>query len=290
MFVELKNEKIHYTEKGEGIPFIMLHGNMTSSVHLDVMYEHLPKGIRLITPDMRGFGQSSYNNRFDSLKELACDMIEFIDKLGIEKCIVGGWSTGGGVAMEMVALRPELFEKLVLVESVGITGYPILKKDENFQPIIGNHLQTKEEIASDPVQVLPILNAYKNKDFNTLKHMWNTLIYNNGNYPDDERYDKYLNDMITQRNLIDVDYSLASFNMSDTFNGVTDGSGDYKKIDVPVLVLYGDTDLVIPQFMYDSIVNNIKNCEVLSGKWGHSPFIDQGEFVCNNIYNFVSKK
>ena len=39
-----------------------------------------------------------------------------------------GWSMGGGVAMQFTANHPNFVEKLILVESVGMKGYPIFKK------------------------------------------------------------------------------------------------------------------------------------------------------------------
>ncbi len=289
MKVNVNNEIIYYNEKGEGIPFVMLHGNMTSSVHLDVLYEHLPNNIRLITPDMRGFGKSSYNNSFDSLEELATDIYELVCKLNIKECCIGGWSTGGGVAMILAAKYPTIFKKLVLVESVGITGYPIFQKDENLQPIIGKYIETKVQLANDKVQVVPILHAYETGNKEVLKHMWNTLIYNNGNYPDEKRYDKYLDDMLTQRNLVDVDYALLNFNISDTHNGVCHGSGLYKEIKQSTLVIQGNNDLVVPLTMNKTITDNLLNCEVVYGDFGHSPFIDCPKFVCSKIYEFISK-
>ena len=58
-----------------------------------------------------------------------------------------GWSMGGGVAMQFTANHPNFVEKLILVESVGMKGYPIFKKDTNGRPIVSSLVKTKEEIA-----------------------------------------------------------------------------------------------------------------------------------------------
>ncbi len=78
--------------------------------------------------DLRGFGQSTYNKAIDSIQDFAEDVKLFIDQLKLEKFSLMGWSMGGGVAMQFTANHPTFVEKLILVESVGMKGYPIFKK------------------------------------------------------------------------------------------------------------------------------------------------------------------
>ena len=74
----LKEEVIAYRiREGGTIPVLMLHGNMSSSIHWDLLMEKLPPKYTLYAPDIRGFGHSSYNHSFNSLSELADDIIEF---------------------------------------------------------------------------------------------------------------------------------------------------------------------------------------------------------------------
>jgi len=288
--VNLKNgETICYREQGQGNKtFIMLHGNMTSSKHLDVLMEHISKDIHIIAPDLRGFGESSYNQPFSSLKELADDIVELADFLKIDQFIIGGWSTGGGIAMIIAGENPKRVQKLVLVESVGILGYPIFKKDETGQPILTQLLTTKEELAEDPVQVLPLLNAYASKDKETLKMIWDSLIYTH-NQPSGEHYDEYLEDMLTQRNLIDVDYALMYFNISNQHNGVTQGTGLVEAIKAKTLILQGERDYVVPMTMAEGIkaaLGDLASME--TGDWGHSPFIDDPIGIMAKINEFIS--
>lgn len=289
--VELKNgETIAYREQGHGDQvFVMIHGNMTSSQHLDIFMDHMPEDIRIIAPDMRGFGGSSYKTPINSLMDFAGDIIELLDILSIDHYLLGGWSTGGGVAMEIAAERPEQVSHLVLVESVGTGGYPMFKKDAKGQPILTEFLTTKEDIAKDPVQVIPITTAYANKDKATLKVIWNSLIYTT-NQPDDEKYDMYLDDMLTQRNLPDVDYALVHFNIGDISNGVEDGNGRVHLIKAKTLIFQGENDLVVPMNMGQSIKEGLGDLGTLViGNWGHSPFIDAPEQLMNKIKEFIAE-
>ncbi|PNR90986.1 alpha/beta fold hydrolase [Petrotoga sp. HWHPT.55.6.3] len=232
--VELPNgETMGYRYKQGGEKTLLLiHGNMTSSKHWDVFMESFDSDYTIYAPDLRGFGISTYNNPIDSLDGFEEDLKLFVDKLGLSKFDLMGWSTGGGVCMIFAADYSNYVDKLILLESVGTRGYPILKKDEKGKPIKGEFLKTKEEIAQDPVQVIPILSAYSNKDKNFLKVVWEATIYTH-HKPEPQKYEEYLDDMLTQRNLVDVDYALATFNISDDYNGIKQGDGRAKNIKCP---------------------------------------------------------
>ncbi|MGM0419928.1 MAG: alpha/beta fold hydrolase [Bacillota bacterium] len=284
-------EVIAYRErKGTGKKLVLIHGNMTSSKHWDILMETLPEDWNLLAPDMRGFGQSTYKNRFNSLNELAHDIIDLLQKKDFYPCSLLGWSTGGGVAMEIAAEKPEQVSKLILLESVSTRGYPIYKKDEKGQPIYEELLTTKEEIANDPIQVQPVFQAQKNNDKETMREIWDNLIYTK-NKPSRAKYEEYLEDMMTQRNLIDIDYALASFNISNEHNGVAEGSGKADSIEAPTLILQGDRDMVVPQEMAQTIkkdLGDIAEIKILSD-CGHSPLIDDLEQLTAQITSFLEE-
>lgn len=288
--VELPNgETMGYRYKQGGEKTLLLvHGNMTSSKHWDVFMETFDLDYTIYAPDLRGFGISTYNTPIDSLDDFMEDLKLFVDELGLSKFDLMGWSTGGGVCMIFAANYPRYVDKLILLESVGTRGYPILKKDEKGKPIKDEFLKTKEEIAQDPVQVVPILNAYNNKDKDFLKVVWESTIYTH-NKPEPQKYEEYLDDMLTQRNLVDVDYALATFNISEAYNGIKQGDGRAENIKCPTLILWGENDLVVPEKMALDILNDIgekaklvylKNC-------GHSPIIDDLDQLIKVIKNFL---
>ena len=115
--IKLDNgETMGYRKVGEGNKIlILIHGNMTSSKHWDIVMENMPSDFTTIGIDMRGFGFSTYNTPINSLKDFSEDLKSFVTLMGIEKFYLVGWSTGGGVAMEFAAKHPEQIEKLVLV-------------------------------------------------------------------------------------------------------------------------------------------------------------------------------
>ena len=290
--VKLDNgEVIGYRECGEGKKtLVLIHGNMTSSKHWDIFMDKLKHKFKIYALDLRGFGKSTYNTPINSIKDFSEDVKFFVDKLELGELVVAGWSTGGGVAMQFTADYPNYVEKLILIESVGVKGYPIFKKDVNGKPIIGEFLKSKEEVAEDPIQVKPVLVALESKNKEFYKTIWNLTIYTH-NQPKPQKYEEYLEDMLTQRNLVDVDYALLTFNITNEFNGVVMGSGDVDKILIPTLVIQGDRDYVVPIEMGQDIAKYIgqnAELEILEDS-GHSPLIDQLDRLIDLIVKFVER-
>jgi pimeloyl-ACP methyl ester carboxylesterase len=239
-------ERLAYRKAGSGAKTVLLiHGNMSSSVHWQTTMESLEGQYTIYAPDLRGFGSSSYNAPFDSLLELAGDLEQFCGVLGIGGFSALGWSTGGGIALELAASLPERVNGLVLLDSVPPTGYPMFKKDAAGAPMPGVLLKTKEEIAADPIQVLPALNALAAGDRAIMRAIWNAVIYNL-RQPPEEDYEQYLDGILGQRNLVDVDYALLTFNMTDVPTASAPPSGRLAKVVCPVTILHGEKDLVVP--------------------------------------------
>ncbi len=275
--MQIGNEILAYRECGKGDKVLLLvHGNMSSSMFFDELMEALEDDYKMYAVDLRGFGQSSYHERFDSLTELSEDLEVFVDKLRLKDFEMLGWSTGGGIVMQFAADNPELVKRLILVESVGIKGYPIFKKNEKGEPILTELCMTKEEIANDPIQVAPVLNAIANKDKAFYKALWDGAIFTEGHYPSPEKYDMYIEEMLLQRNLVDIDYSLTRFNISNQHNGYSEGSGAVEKIKCHVDIIEGKGDLVVPMEMAQGINEGLKCSKKLHllENSAHNPMVD----------------
>lgn len=289
--VHLQNgETYGYREReGGNIPLLLIHGNMTSSKHWDVLMEALPDTYHIIAPDLRGFGESSYHKRITSLKDLADDVKLFVDEIGLDHFHLAGWSLGGGVAMQVAANHPEQVMSLILLASASTRGYPFFTLDQNGE--MTKRLETIVEIEKDPVRTIPVTTAYRNGDKAFLREMWNMVIYTD-NEPEEPRYDAYLSDMMTQRNLPDVYQALNVFNISDTHNGLVEGNGDVYNITAPTLILYGERDQVVIQSMTDELMDDfggraesavLKNC-------GHSPLIDDLDQLVERMDGFLQRQ
>lgn len=282
-------EKIFYRKSGNGEKkLLLIHGNMSSSRYWLNFMSKFPSDFTLYAVDMRGFGESSYNQPLESLEDLAEDLVMFAREMNLDRITPVGWSTGGGVGMVMAALYPDLVEKLVLVESVSYKGFPIYRKNEKGEPIFGSFYSSKEELAADPVQVAPVVEAYKTGNSDLLKYLWDQMIYV-ASKPDPEEFEKNIETTMKQRNLVDLDWALATFNISHAYNGVSEGNGLVDQIKCPVLAFWGDQDLVVTREMAEETVKAIgENARlvILEG-CGHSPFTDKPEEMLDEIIKFM---
>lgn len=288
-FISIGTEQLAYLDEGKGETILLIHGNMSSSVHYSPLIDRLKDKFRCVAPDMRGFGDSSYNNRFDSLKELAEDINLFMDKLGIDSAYVVGWSTGGGVALELAALAPNKVKALFSVEGAGCKGYPLFVKDSSFKAT-NKIYASKEEMANDPVQVAPALAMLNTKNTFAMGALWDAAIYT-VNKPNPEDNELWLSETVKQRNLIDVDWALANFNMTDEANAYTKGNGRINDVKCPVGLTLAENDLVVPDYMvmdnYNALKDNAKL--YLYPKCGHSPLVDCPDKLAKDITEFFTK-
>lgn len=281
-------ETIAYRERDGGDEVILLiHGNMTSSKHWDLLIDVLNPKYKVYAVDLRGFGFSSYHEKITSIKDFSDDLKMFVDRIGIKKFSLIGWSTGGAVSMQFAIDYPEQVEKIVLLASASTRGYPIFAMEEDGTIDVTKRLVTYEEIQSD-IRTQMMQGLYDTKNKTELMNVWNSLIYTNKR-PDAEKYDEYLDDMLTQRNLAEVYHALNTFNISAEHNGAFKGTGEAKAIRVPVLNLYGENDLVVTRQMTDEITEDLAHSvkTVEMKQCGHSLFIDNLPRLQHEIESFL---
>lgn len=287
-YIDIGLEKLAYIDEGKGDVVLLIHGNMSSSIHFSPLIEALKDSYRFIAPDLRGFGDSTYNNRFDSLDELAEDTKLFMDRLGIDSAYILGWSTGGGIGLKLAAMYPEKVKKLFCLEGTSHRGYPIFKKDEAFQSTTEPYA-TKDEMAGDLVQVAPMIPIFENKDAASMTAVWKASIYV-VNEPTPEESELWISETLKQRNLIDVDWSLAALNMSDVPSPYSDGDGSIKNIRCKVAFTSGDKDIIVPRLMVEDNVNALGNLAtyIPYENCGHSPLVDCLDLLVKDVAEFFN--
>jgi pimeloyl-ACP methyl ester carboxylesterase len=291
-YIQLPNgETIAYQEREGGHKKILLiHGNMTSSVHWDLVLESMDPSFKLYAIDMRGFGRSTYHNKIRSIKDFSDDVAEFVRAVSLSDFSIIGWSTGGAVAMQFVADHPGICQKLVLLASASTRGYPFYGTRADGQPDLENRLSTYEEIRLDMGKTKLYQTAYNLKDRDFLKMVWNSIIYTK-HQPHPEKYEEYVDDMLTQKNLAEVYHSLNTFNISEKHNGLVDGNGLVKNIKLPVLILRGDRDRVIREYMVKELIEDLGDVArfVELKDCGHSPLVDDLDQLLHVVTEFLDE-
>lgn len=284
-FMNIGSETLAYLDEGQGDVVLMIHGNMSSGVHFEPLIYRLRDQFRCIAVDLRGFGDSTYNNRFDTLAELAEDVNLMLDKLEIPSVYLVGWSNGGGVSLKLCALHPEKVKKFFDIEGASHKGYPLFVKDEKFQST-GKPYENKEHLATDPLSVAPMIPVFEKKDAAMMSAVWDATIYTVAK-PTKEDNERWISETLKQRNLVDLDWALASLNMSDEFTPYGAGDGSIHQVTCPVALTMGEKDIVVPSYMVMENFNALPNAKLLPYEnCGHSPMVDCPDRLAADVKEF----
>jgi pimeloyl-ACP methyl ester carboxylesterase len=142
-FVEVDGVRLHYVEKGEGQPLVLLHGNTTMgmSFTLSGLADMAAERYRVIVFDRPGYGYSDRPRTTIWNAEAQASLLHrALQKIGAERPIVLGHSWGALVAIAMALDFPESVRSLVLTSGYY---YPTLRPDipvgsQPAIPIIGD--------------------------------------------------------------------------------------------------------------------------------------------------------
>ncbi len=107
-FLTSDGHRLHYSEKGDGLPVLCLAGLTRNERDFDYVAPHLPE-CRLIRLDYRGRGQSDWDKNWQnySLPIEIRDVCELLDHLDIPQVAILGSSRGGLIAMGLAHQAPE---------------------------------------------------------------------------------------------------------------------------------------------------------------------------------------
>ncbi len=109
--------QLHYSDTGVGLPVVLLHGFPFNSSIWHEQIRSLTGLYRVITPDLRGFGKSIAPAGVYEMDVLAADILALLDSLGIQQCVLMGHSMGGYVALAAYKMFPDRIQALGLIAS-----------------------------------------------------------------------------------------------------------------------------------------------------------------------------
>ncbi len=123
--VDSNGAKIAYRVEGHGPALMLVHGYPLSGELFAKNRAALARNFTVVTPDLRGFGDSTTPDKDGSVQIYAKDMIAVMDKLNVKKAIIGGMSMGGPVVLEMYREAPDRFRGLILIDSTTSPANPV---------------------------------------------------------------------------------------------------------------------------------------------------------------------
>jgi len=114
--------KLHYRILGEGKPFVILHGLFGYSDNWQTHALKLAEYYQVILVDQRNHGHSEWAETH-TYEDMAADLFELCEELGLRDFILLGHSMGGKTAMFFTEQHEDLLEKLIIVD-MGMKAYP----------------------------------------------------------------------------------------------------------------------------------------------------------------------
>jgi pimeloyl-ACP methyl ester carboxylesterase len=144
-FVTVDGVRLHYVERGEGEPIVLIHGNGTMIQDFTVsgLVDRLAERHRVIVIDRPGYGYSARPRQLWTPRAHAKLFRKALEQLGIAKATVYGHSWGTLVAVALALEAPSLVRGLVLGSGYY---YPTLRADTFLLsppaiPVIGDALR-----------------------------------------------------------------------------------------------------------------------------------------------------
>ena len=115
---------IFVDDKGEGFPFVLVHGYLGSSEMWCFQKDYFSKNFRVIVPALPGFGESHNARSLNSINAMAKKIIEILDEKKIEKFNLIGHSMGGMIVQEITKLIGDRVNKLICFATGSIGDIP----------------------------------------------------------------------------------------------------------------------------------------------------------------------
>lgn len=260
---QLKNFKMSYYDNGNSdVPLILIHGFPLDKRMWELQIEKFLWHTRVITPDLRGHGESETGSGPWTIESYADDIIEFTNTMNIEKFSLGGFSMGGYVAMALMKKYPAKVTSLLL-------------------------LHTKNEADSDEVR--------------TGREDMAKLAENSGAEPIAERLIPRLltsDSVETRADLVDrVERMITQCSIEGIAGDLRamasreDSTTTLKNTKIPTLIVSADNDVVIPPSESQKINEIIAGSQlhIINGP-SHMSNLEKSDEFNNIVLNFINQQ
>ncbi|MEM2136315.1 MAG: alpha/beta hydrolase [Candidatus Jordarchaeaceae archaeon] len=118
-FVSVNGLNTFYESRGKGRTLILVHGAGGTSQYWGLQLSELSKRLRVIAIDLPGHGKSERLKEKATTEMYADHLAGFMKQIKLDHAIIAGHSLGGLIVQQLALKRPELFEKLIIVDSAA---------------------------------------------------------------------------------------------------------------------------------------------------------------------------
>ncbi len=219
--------QLHYQDFGKGRPVVLIHGwPLSSRTWEPQVTELVNAGFRVIAYDRRGFGASSHPWTGYDYDTLAQDLHELLTELTLQDVTLVGFSMGGGEVARYLGLYGSKFIRSA-VFAAAVPPYLLQAKNNPEGAVSEQDVQKKEgAVRSDR---LAFLEEFTQKFFSDAQ---GKLLVSEPQ----RAYAKMIAAFASPKGTHDC---ISAFSR-------TDFRADLAKIDIPTLVIHGDSDQIVP--------------------------------------------
>jgi pimeloyl-ACP methyl ester carboxylesterase len=269
-FVLVDGMNVHYRDEGnplDSLPIVLIHGTGSSLHTFDAWAATLKTQRRVVRMDIPAFGLTGpFHDRNYSIDNYLIFMEDFLLARGIKHCILAGNSLGGQIAWEFTVKKPEIVEKLILIDAAG---YP---KQSTSEPIAFKLARTPflNKIMTFITPLFLVKSSVKN-------------VYADKSKVSEALIKRYFDLTLREGNRQALlDRMLVVYDTSRVMQ--------IKTIEQPTLVLWGEQDLLIPLANASRFHEDLPNDTlVILKNVGHVPMEESPTESLNTVLNFIQK-
>jgi len=247
------------TDRGSGRPLVLSHGTLMDRTMFDPQVAALSDEFRVVTYDSRA-RTDQFAEPYD-LYDLADDAAALLDGLGIDRCVLGGMSMGGFMALRFADRYPERLDGLVLIDSIAEAH----TADEQDQ--YGMIAEQVREAGVPPESALEIgrnllFGETTNRDNPQLVQDWS------------DRWRTYPGE--------------AFYREMHSWLDRPDFTAELASIEVPALIVHGEEDIALEPERAEPMLNHLPDARMeLIPEAGHSSNLENPEPVNRAIRSFL---
>jgi len=220
-FVTTNGVRLHYLDWGGlGPVLILIHGGLDNAHIFDDLAPAFTNDFRVIAYDLRGHGRSDAQGPFDTTTRTE-DLFGLMDRLGIAKAHLAGWSLGGNDITAMAGTHPERVDSIVYLEGAYDWGAPALADAFRSPPVDFRA----------PASAMTALGAYLAYQ----KTVWLPAV------SDTRRFEAYVHDLVVIQSDGTVRPRMTDSVTQAVLSTVLTDRRDYTKVGSPALAIYAET-------------------------------------------------
>lgn len=269
-YTQVAEGRVEYYRLGHGTPIVLIPGYATDISSWNSQFiNKLAQNHQLFLINNRNVGGSTINSSTYQSQDLANDISQFIHNLKLKQPAILGISMGGMIAQQVAVLHPNQVSKLILINT-AIAG--------------------SQSVHPRPEMEKRLLNIPKNK-------LGFYLVAVDSFFPSGWKIKmayKLAANRFQPKNYTEIDLakilpSQQSLLMDWTKDEKT--ANQLKKLPMPVLILNGEADQVLPPVNSMILAKTIPNAKLLRWKeGGHAMIYQYPEQLADSIDAFLRKK